>query len=188
MSTERIIVQDSIAIPFKTVLLEELEARREEATLVTVKAAEKVEGLIEDAKSKGAEVKSANNGKIREGATMSPSIIFNVTPAMRLYTEESFGPCTSVITVASAEEAVKVANESAYGLSAAVFCGDTAKAIAVAKKIQSGAVHINSGTFHDEHTLPHGGTKQSGWGRFGSTWGLREFLQTKTVMIHDVHV
>lgn len=82
------------------------------------------------------------------------------------------------------EQAVKIVNDSLYGLSGAIFSRNHMNALSLAKKIHTGAIHINSATVHDEPTLPHGGRKDSGWGRFGGHWGLEEFLQTKTIILH----
>jgi acyl-CoA reductase-like NAD-dependent aldehyde dehydrogenase len=82
------------------------------------------------------------------------------------------------------EDPVTLVNESLYGLSCAIFSQDYLKALKMAKLINTGAVHINSATVHDEPSLPHGGWKESGWGRFGGRWGFEEFLQTKTIILH----
>ncbi|KAH8744434.1 putative salicylaldehyde dehydrogenase [Diaporthe sp. PMI_573] len=114
---------------------------------------------------------------VNHQASMRPS---GAKKQSRLYREESFGPVVAFIVVPTVEEAIAVANDTEYGLSAAVW-GSLPKALAVARKIHSGAVHINGSTIHDEPTLPHGGMKSTGYGRFGSSWGISEFLTTRTI-------
>src|SRR5690606_10120955 len=101
-----------------------------------------------------------------DGSIMTATVIDHVTPAMRLYAEESFGPMVVVIRVKDEEEAIRIANDSEYGLSAAVFSRDIARALNVAKRIESGICHINGPTVHDEAQMPFGGVKASGYGRF----------------------
>ncbi|BCS28076.1 uncharacterized protein APUU_61124S [Aspergillus puulaauensis] len=79
------------------------------------------------------------------------------------------------------EEAIALANDTEYGLTSAVFTSNLFSGLRVANQIESGAVHINSMTVHDDPTLPHGGWKNSGFGRFGGTAGYDEWLQTKTI-------
>jgi len=103
---------------------------------------------------------------------------------MDLYRTESFGPTVSFIVVDTEEEALRIANDTEYGLSAAVFTEDLRTGLRFAKEIESGAVHINGMSVHDESGLPHGGVKQSGYGRFGSM-GMDEWVRTKTVTYKD---
>ncbi|KAH7009677.1 aldehyde dehydrogenase [Ilyonectria destructans] len=90
---------------------------------------------------------------------------------MDMYYEEYVGPTVSLIPIKSDKEAIGIANDTEYGLSSAVFSQDLRRALKIAKEIQSGAVHINSMTVHDNLDLPHGGVKSSGWGRFNGTVG-----------------
>jgi acyl-CoA reductase-like NAD-dependent aldehyde dehydrogenase len=85
-----------------------------------------------------------------------------VTPEMRIYHEESFGPVVCVIRVGDEEEAIRVANDTEYGLSAAMFSRDIPRALRVAKRLQSGMCHINGATVHDKAQMPFGGVKASG--------------------------
>jgi acyl-CoA reductase-like NAD-dependent aldehyde dehydrogenase len=91
----------------------------------------------------------------------------------------------SLFTVDSDDDAIRLANDTEYGLSASIFTEDLRRAFRIAKKIQSGAVHINSMSVHDESALPHGGHKSSGYGRFNGVEGLEEWVQTKTVTWKD---
>ncbi|RLL99157.1 hypothetical protein CFD26_104439 [Aspergillus turcosus] len=186
MSTERIIVLHSIADRFLPLLIEAVEkafGRNTQApTLIGPSAVRKNKALINDALQKGAAVLY---GELNEedgcSTSMRPVIVGHVTKDMDIYKTESFGPTVSFITVESEEDAVAVANDTEYGLTAAVFSENLARAFRVAKQLESGAVHINSLTVHDEPTLPHGGWKSSGYGRFGGIRGYDEFLQTKTI-------
>ncbi len=104
---------------------------------------------------------------------------------MRLYGEESFGPVVSVMTADGVDDAVRLANDTEYGLSAAVFGRDTDRALAVAARIQSGICHVNGATVHDEATAPFGGVKASGWGRFGSGQVAEEFTTTRWITVSE---
>jgi acyl-CoA reductase-like NAD-dependent aldehyde dehydrogenase len=116
---------------------------------------------------------------------MAPTVLDGVTPEMRIYSEEAFGPILQVIRVCGAEEAVRVANDTEYGLSAAVFGTDMARALDVAMRIQTGAVHINGSTVSNEAQAPYGGTKASGWGRFDSIAVIDEFTELKWITIEQ---
>ncbi len=106
-----------------------------------------------------------------------------MTPSMRIYGEESFGPVVTVVRVGSAEEAIRVANDTEYGLAAAVFGRDIARALAVARRIESGICHVNAPTVHDEPQMPFGGMKASGYGRFGGKAAIDEFTELRGVTI-----
>ncbi|KAJ5678856.1 Vanillin dehydrogenase [Penicillium macrosclerotiorum] len=186
MSTERIVVQRGIADQFRQKLAataEKLFGKDAPAlVLVNSVAAVKNKKLVADAVSRGASVLfgDANANESRD-TIMRPIIVDGVTKEMDIYATESFGPTVSLIVVDTEDEAIALANDTEYGLTAAVFTTNLFRGLRVAKQIDSGAVHINSLTVHDEPTLPHGGWKSSGFGRFGGVAGYDEFLQTKTV-------
>jgi acyl-CoA reductase-like NAD-dependent aldehyde dehydrogenase len=158
MSTEKIIVMRSIADEFRKTLVATAHKmvgmsgpNAMEATVT------KVQGLVDDALSKGAKLEFGEN-KLKSGKQhLNQMIVSNVTSAMDIYHTETFGPVSTLIEVDSIEEAIQVANDTEYGLSASVFSKDLSKAIQIAKRIDSGAVHINGMTVHDENSLPHGG-------------------------------
>ena len=102
---------------------------------------------------------------------------------MRLYAEESFGPVVSVTRVHDDDEAVRVANDTEYGLSAAVFSRDISRAMQVARRIDSGICHINGSTVHDEAQMPFGGVKASGYGRFGGKAAINEFTDLQWITV-----
>ncbi|RYP14074.1 hypothetical protein DL765_006608 [Monosporascus sp. GIB2] len=187
MSTERIIVHSSITSQFQSKLIEHVDRifGKPETTpvLITSGSAKRNRALISDALFKGARVlygaDAVTDGE--EETRMRPVIMAGVNQDMALYANESFGPSVSFFTFETEEEAVALANNTDYGLSAAVFTENLGTAFRVADALDSGAVHINSRTVHDEFALPHGGVKKSGFGRFNGYQGLEEFLYCKTV-------
>jgi acyl-CoA reductase-like NAD-dependent aldehyde dehydrogenase len=148
--------------------------------MVDLKAAQHVRDLIGDAVSHGGVITS---GSEPDGVLMSATVVDYVTPDMRLYREESFGPVAAIIRVEDEEAAIAAANDSEYGLSAAVFSRDIARALSVARRIQSGICHINGPTVHDEAQMPFGGVKASGYGRFGGQAGVAEFTELRWITI-----
>ena len=189
MSTERIVVDNAVADDFVAKLAakaESLQAGNPRhgnfalGSLVGVEAAERIGGLVNDAVSKGAKLLAG--GRV-DGTVMSATVLDHVTPAMRLYGEESFGPVVCVIRATGVEEAVRIANDTEYGLSAAVFGRDITRALDVAHRIDSGICHINGATVHDEAQMPFGGVKASGYGRFGGKAGISEFTELRWITI-----
>ncbi|KAJ5586939.1 uncharacterized protein N7459_002704 [Penicillium hispanicum] len=186
MSTERIVVQRGIADQFRQKLAETAEKLYGKDTpaagLVNAAAVAKNKRLVTDAVSRGAKLLLGDVNACEPVDTlMRPIVVDGVTKEMDVYGTESFGPTVSLIVVDTEEEAVALANDTEYGLTSAVFTSNLFRGLRVAKQIESGAVHINSKTIHDEPVLPHGGWKSSGFGRFGGIAGYDEFLQTKTV-------
>ncbi|KAH6699709.1 vanillin dehydrogenase [Leptodontidium sp. MPI-SDFR-AT-0119] len=193
MSTERIIVHSQVADAFRTafrVAIDQTFGGKEGTAaalqLVSGIPVEKNRKLLDDAVSKGAEIVYGDiNGREASTSQKRPVVVEKVAPGMDLYYTESFGPTVSVYTVASDDEAIKLANDTEYGLSAAIFTEDLRRALRIARQLQSGAVHINSMTVHDDASLPHGGVKSSGFGRFNCVQGLDEWTQTKTITWKD---
>jgi acyl-CoA reductase-like NAD-dependent aldehyde dehydrogenase len=104
---------------------------------------------------------------------------------MRIYGEESFGPVVAVVEAADTDDAIRIANDSQYGLAAAVFSGADKRGLAVAERVESGICHVNGSTVHDEPPMPFGGVKASGWGRFGGTAALAEFTDLRWITIQS---
>jgi vanillin dehydrogenase len=102
---------------------------------------------------------------------------------MRIYAEESFGPVVAVVRAKDVDDAVRIANDTEYGLAAAVFGRDVARALEVAKRIESGICHVNSSTVDDEAQMPFGGTKASGYGRFGGKAAIEAFTELRWITI-----
>ncbi|MBT9386030.1 aldehyde dehydrogenase [Pseudooceanicola sp. CBS1P-1] len=191
MSTERIIVVEAVADAF----VERLAARAAAlpwgdpaqgdvvlGALVSPEAGAKMAALIADATAKGARLVAGGSGT---GALHSATLLDGVTPQMRIYAEESFGPVKSVIRVADTEAAIRVANDTEYGLSSAVFSQDITRALAVANRLESGICHVNGPTVSDEPQMPFGGVKASGYGRFGGKAGIAEFTQLRWITLED---
>ena len=112
---------------------------------------------------------------------MRPVIIGDAKPGIDIYIVESFRPTVSVCRVPDGEGGPphRIANDTEYGLTSSIFSRDLRKALRMANSIESGAVHINRMTVHDENALPHGGTKSSGFGRFAT--GMDEWVRTKNI-------
>ena len=191
MSTERIVADRAIAADLGAKLAERAAKLtvgdpREQTTMigpvVNDAARERILELIEDARAKGAEVLTGGDA---DGNLITPTVLANVTPEMRIYEEESFGPVVTIVPVSSTEEAIDTANDTEYGLSAAVFSADVDQAMEVARRIESGICHINSSTVHDEPQMPFGGVKASGWGRFGGKAALEEFTELRWMTIQQ---
>ncbi len=174
MSTERVIVDESVADDFARASGGQgrdagggrsAQGRtRRSARSISLDAIERVIGLVRDAVAKGARLLTGGHAN---GVLMDATVLDHVTPAMRIYNEETFGPVAAIIRVGNADEAVRVANDTEYGLSAAVFGRDVTRALAVARRIESGICHVNGPTVQDEAQMPFGGVKASGYGRFG---------------------
>jgi len=191
MSTERIIVDEKVADAFvakfaaKAKALPAGDPRKGNVVLgscVSREAVEKVQDLIKDAVAKGAKVVAGGKA---EGTIMNATVVDHVKPGMRIYSEESFGPVVSVIRVKGDAAAVASANDTEYGLSSSVFSKDTRRAMAAAMRIQAGMCHINGPTVSDEAQMPFGGTKASGYGRFGGKAAINEFTELRWITIED---
>ena len=189
MSTERLIVDESVADAFAAKLAAKAatlvagdprKGRTPLGALVGFDAVERVLGLVRDAVAKGARLIAGGGAN---GVLMDAAVLDNVTPAMRIYAEESFGPVAAIIRVGGVEEAVRVANDSEYGLAAAVFGRDIARALSVAQRLETGICHVNGPTVHDEAQAPFGGVKASGYGRFGGAAAIHEFTELRWITI-----
>ncbi|MFW6166464.1 MAG: aldehyde dehydrogenase family protein, partial [Ralstonia sp.] len=118
-----------------------------------------------------------------DSTLMPATLLDHVTPDMLIYAEESFGPVKGIVRVSGDDAAVACANDNAYGLASAVFSRDVARAMNVARRIESGICHINGPTVHDEAQMPFGGVKASGFGRFGGRAGVAEFTELRWMTV-----
>jgi acyl-CoA reductase-like NAD-dependent aldehyde dehydrogenase len=191
MSTERVLVHEDVAEAFVekfAVRARALKAgdprlgRRSLGPMIGEQAAQRVRAMIDDAVSKGARIIAG--GGI-DGAFLDATILDGLTPSMRIYYEETFGPVASVIRFSDVDEAVSIANGTEYGLAAAVFGRDVTRALAVAERLETGICHINAATIHDEPQMPFGGMKSSGYGRFGGRAGIDEFTELRWISIQS---
>ncbi|MFM0131360.1 aldehyde dehydrogenase [Paraburkholderia sediminicola] len=189
MSTERIIVDERIADPFVAKLAQKArglplgDPRKGPVVLgsvVDMSTVERCNALIDDALAKGATL--VCGGKA-DSTLMPATLLDHVTPAMRIYGDESFGPVKGIVRVNGEDEAVACANDNEYGLSSAVFSRDIARAMNVARRIESGICHVNGPTVHDEAHMPFGGVKGSGFGRFGGQAGIAEFTDLRWITV-----
>ena len=189
MSTERIIVVDTVADAFAAKFAAKAKSMavgdpREGNTplgaVVDRKTVDHVNALIDDAVGKGATLLSGGKG---ESVLMPATVVDGVTAAMNLYRDESFGPVVAMIRARDADHGVELANDSEYGLSAAVFTRDTARGLGIARRIKSGICHVNGPTVHDEAQMPFGGVGASGYGRFGGKQGIDSFTETRWITI-----
>jgi acyl-CoA reductase-like NAD-dependent aldehyde dehydrogenase len=191
MSTDWIIVVMSVADAF----VAKLQARAQQIVasdpvhevndlgrMISAEAAQRVHGLIEDAVSKGARL--LVGGEV-DGCVMQPALLDGIAANMRVYREETFGPLASIMRVHDADEAVSIANDSDFGLTAAVFSRDLGRAQAIADRLEYGVVQINGPTVHDDPSMPFGGMKHSGYGRFGGEMAIHEFTELRWIATHQ---
>jgi acyl-CoA reductase-like NAD-dependent aldehyde dehydrogenase len=189
MSTERVIVVESVADEFVKRFAAKASALPHGkptenvvlGSVVDYDTIERVNALISSAVSMGAKVVA---GEVVKDTTIMPAtVVDHVTDAMPLFSDESFGPVVCVVRARDTDHAVELANDSAYGLSAAVFGSDINRALEVAEQVQSGICHINGPTVFDEPQMPFGGVLDSGYGRFGGAQGVDAFTETRWISI-----
>ncbi|MES2158018.1 MAG: aldehyde dehydrogenase [Pseudomonadota bacterium] len=191
MSTERIIVVDAVADAFAAKFQAKVatmavgdprEGKTPLGAVVDTKTVAHVQSLIADALAAGAT--QLNGGDVLNeggGVLMPAHVIDGVTPDMKLFRDESFGPVVGIVRARDEAHAIILANDTEYGLSASVFTRDTARGLNVARQIQSGICHINGPTVHDEAQMPFGGTKASGYGKFGGKAGIDSFTELRWI-------
>ena len=191
MATERIVVERPVADTFAEQLGERAAAltvgdprdpETEIGPLVNRSALERVAALVDDAVERGAQVVTGGEA---EGPCYRPTVLTGVTPEMRIYHEESFGPVVGIMSVDGPEEAVQIANDTEYGLAASVFGGHVPTALDLVRQIESGIGHVNGATVHDEPQMPFGGVKASGWGRFGGKAAIEEFTELRWITVQQ---
>ncbi|TCM67345.1 vanillin dehydrogenase [Acinetobacter calcoaceticus] len=187
MSTERVLVDEAISARFIEKLIDKTKTIHAGHPLTSAatlglmesrRAAEHAHALLHDAQLKGALLPL---GIQIQDTLMQPTLVINITPDMRLYTEESFAPICTIQRFNGEDEAVALANDSEFGLAAAVFSLDLAQAWSVANRIESGICHINGPTVQDEANMPFGGLKHSGYGRFGGQAAIAEFTELRWI-------
>ena len=191
MSTERIVVDAKIADAFAAKLAVKAgtmvagNPRTSNVPLGSMigrDAADRAAGLVKDAVGKGAKLLA---GGSVDGTFMPATVLDRVTPEMRVYYEESFAPMACLVRVDGPDDAVRVANDTEYGLSSSIFTGNVKLALELASRLDFGCCHINGPTVHDEAQMPLGGMKASGYGRFGGQPGINEFTEVQWVTIED---
>ena len=145
---------------------------------------ETISGIVEDAKEKGAEILLGGSKIEGKGFFYEPTILTNVKPNMRIANEETFGPIAPITIVENESEAIKLANDSEFGLGASIWTKDLAKADKMSRRIESGIVSVNNVVISDPR-IPFGGIKHSGFGRELSRYGMLEFINLKSVRFYD---
>lgn len=189
MSTERIIIEKKIAHQFTEKLKEKAEALPVGdptnpaiaiGPLINQRAVEKVHAHVQEAVMAGAELVT---GGQHNNLLYYPTIVSDVKPEMRLFSEQTFGPVAPIVVVNSAEEALSVANNSSYGLSSGIITNDFNRALDMAMRLETGMVHIGDQTVNDEPQVPFGGVKGSGYGRFGGDAALDEFTELRWINV-----
>jgi benzaldehyde dehydrogenase (NAD) len=188
MSTERIIVVDAVADAFVAKLTAKVStlAAGDPAAgntplgaVVNRQTVDHCLSLIDDALSKGAQL--LVGGETTMNVVMPAHLVDKVTPDMKLFRDESFGPVVGIARARDEAHAIELANDTDYGLSSAVFTRDTVRGLKVARQIQAGICHINASTVSDEPQMPFGGMKSSGYGRFGGKQGIDAFTETRWI-------
>jgi succinate-semialdehyde dehydrogenase / glutarate-semialdehyde dehydrogenase len=187
-SNKRMIVMDSVYDDFVAALVKRAAAMTPRSPgddsgdayspMVSRKAAENLLAQVQDAVSKGATLHAGGQVVGDKGAYFAPAVLTGVTPDMRAYREELFGPVAVVYKVSNDDEAVKLANVVDYGLGGAVWSTDEARATAVAEQLEVGMANVNTPA-GEGADLPFGGTKRSGFGRELGPLGIDEFVNKR---------
>ncbi len=189
MSTDRVIVEKPIAEEFAKRLAEFAShlpvgdpALPETfiGPVISDEQIQKIDAHVKDAVAKGAKLLTGGTYKDR---LYQPTVLTNITPDMRIYYEETFGPVTSVIPANDEKEALEIANDTTYGLSSGVITKDLQKAIFLAEGLEAGMVHVNDGSVDADACCPFGGCKGSGQGREGGQYSIDELTEVKWVTI-----
>ena len=183
----RILVQDGVYDAFaeklsarvaKLKLGNGLDDGVTQGPLITMDAVEKVERLLRDATAKGAKITTGGKRHALGGAFFEPTVVGGVTPAMAIAQEEIFGPVATLFRFKSDDEAIRLANDTRYGLAAYFYARDVGRVMRVAEMLEYGIIGINEGIISTE-VAPFGGMKESGIGREGSKYGIEDYLEIK---------
>jgi len=190
----RLLVQDGIYDAFAEKLAEAvaklkvgpgLSGEVQQGPLINEDAVEKVEELLADAVGKGAQIACCGKRHALGGTFFEPTIVTGVTPAMRVAREEIFGPVAPLFRFHTEEEAIRMANDTEFGLAAYFYARDIARVWRVAEGLEYGIVGINEGLISTE-VAPFGGVKASGVGREGSKYGIDDFVEIKYLCIGGI--
>jgi glyceraldehyde-3-phosphate dehydrogenase (NADP+) len=152
------------------------------SAMITEGEAARVESWIGEAVAGGARIVAGGG---RDGAVHSATVVADVEPSMRIFREELFGPAVAVTPAADAGEALALANDGSFGLSAGVFTNDVNIALRYARALESGVVCINAAPPWRADFMPYGGVKQSGVGIEGPRYAVREMTEVRTVVFHQ---
>ncbi|MFC3851985.1 aldehyde dehydrogenase family protein [Salinispirillum marinum] len=190
MSVEKVLVHENIWDEFMTKFVERASKLKMGDTssdpeavigpLINDRQAARVKDQIEDARAKGATI--LLGGGVH-GRFVEPTIITNVTPDMKVYADETFGPVAVCIPFRTDAEAIAIANDTEYGLSSGIITADENRALALAAQLDTGSCHVNCSSVNDEPHIPFGGSKASGLGNHGGRWSVETFSQTRWVTL-----
>jgi acyl-CoA reductase-like NAD-dependent aldehyde dehydrogenase len=190
-AVKRIFVEASIYDEFADLLTKKAKALKmgdqlhedtDVGPLITEEAAKEVELFVDGAIKDGAKLRT---GGKRKNAFYEPTVLTNVKPDMKMFKEEVFGPVAPLVPFKNVEDAIRMANDSPYGLQSAVFTNDINKALDIAYKLEAGGVIVNWSSALRVETLPFGGIKMSGHGREGVHDTLDEMTDQKTIVVHN---
>jgi len=190
MSANRVLVHQEVLKDFVDLYVDKVKSLRvgdprDEETiigpLITAKQAENLNAVVDQAIADGAT--PALRGKV-DGGLFDPVVLLDATPDMDVAQRELFGLVVSVISFTDDDDAVEIANNTQFGLSGAVHTRDIDRGVALAKRVQTGMIHVNDCTIHDEPIVAFGGEKQSGLGRLNGSWSLDEFTTMKWVSVN----
>jgi vanillin dehydrogenase len=189
IATERLIVDQTVAEEFTSKLVAAVSTMksgdpRDETTtippLINTDAVHRVDALVTEAVAAGASVLC---GGKPDGPCYPATVVTDVTPQMRIFQDETFGPVVTITTVDGPEEALQLANDSRYGLSSAVFTRNVELGLSMARRIETGMCHVNGMTLDDEAPVPFGGVKRSGIGRHGLEGAIAAFTTVKWITV-----
>lgn len=150
--------------------------------LINIEAIDKVKSLTSDAMAKGAKVLCGGKANDKGPLFFEPTVLTGIKPGMALLDEEIFGPVAALMKFETEDEAIKIANDTPYGLASYLFTQNASRAWRVAEKLETGMVCVNEGIYSNE-VAPFGGIKESGLGREGAAEGLDEYLETKFICL-----
>jgi len=159
-----------------------LEAGVEQGPIIDMQGLNKVNAHVEDAVAKGATVETGGKPHALGGTYFEPTVLTGMSPDMRLFGEETFGPVAALFKFSNEEDAIAMANDTEFGLAAYLFTENASRLFRVSEALEYGIVAANTGIFSSE-VGPFGGVKNSGLGREGSKYGIEEFLEIKFVCI-----
>jgi aldehyde dehydrogenase (NAD+) len=187
MSVEKIVLHEKIAAEFTERFVEHVRGLKTGdpkepghiiGPIINQKQLDKIASQVDEAVAKGAKVLAG--GKHR-GLFYEATVLSDVTREMSVYRDETFGPVAPLITVKDDEEAIAVANDTEYGLSAGIITRDEQRGLAIARRLETGIAHINCSSVNDEPWIPFGGVKNSGLGRHGGSGSVQAFTETRWI-------
>lgn len=190
MSTDKIFIHASLYEQFidtvKTIAPKLLEDKDYFIPQRNLNFARTVNDLIEDALDKGAEIIFGEKTDMQgQNISMHPLVLTGITKDMKIHSQEIFGPVVCVYKFNNIKDTIMELNNEPYGLKASIWSSNIIKAQKWARLVECGGVHVNSPTIYDECTVPHGGVKDSGSGRFNSKWGIQEFSYVKAITLSE---